>query len=174
MSTKNKEKKVGSRGQEEISFQEQVLDLRRVTRVVAGGKRFRFRAVVAIGDGQGQVGVGVAKGLDVAQAIEKARHDAKKNLIRVPLKKHSIPYEVEAKYSAAQVLIKPAAAGHGLRAGGAVRVVLALAGVKDATAKSLGATTNKLTNALAAVNALSKIIVKPKQQHAVTSNTAQT
>lgn len=138
-------------------YSEKVLDLRRVTRVVAGGKRFRFRATIAIGNGKGQIGVGVAKGLDVAQAVDKAKTDAKKKMITVPLHDRTIPHEVEAKYSAAQVIIKPARSGHGLKAGGAVRAVLLLVGVRDATAKCLGGTKNKLTNALATIEALKKI-----------------
>lgn len=139
-------------------FQEKVLDLRRVTRVVAGGKRFRFRATVVIGDEKGRVGIGIAKGVDVAQAVDKAKRAGKKNILLVHLKDNrTIPHEVAAKYSAARVLLKPAAKGHGLKAGGAVRSVLALAGVKDATAKCLGRTPNKLTNALAALEALKKL-----------------
>lgn len=138
-------------------YKEKVLDMRRVTRVVAGGKRFRFRATVIIGDERGKVGVGVAKGLDVAQAIDKAKTDAKKHLIIVPLNKRTIPHEEEAKFSAARVIIKPAREGHGLKAGGAVRQVLLLAGVRDATAKCLGGTKNKLTNAMATIEALKKL-----------------
>lgn len=141
-------------------FKDKVLDIRRVTRVVAGGKRFRFRATVVVGDERGRVGVGVAKGLDVARAVEKARSDAKKNLIAVKIKDgRTIAHETQAKYSAARVLLKPASVGHGLRAGGAVRFVLSLAGVKDATAKCLGRTPNKLTNALATIEALKKLKV---------------
>lgn len=139
-------------------FKEKVLDVRRVTRVVAGGKRFRFRATVVVGDEKGRVGVGVAKGIDVQSAVQKARGEGKKNLLHLTLREgRTIPHEVSAKYSAARVLIKPAAAGHGLKAGGAVRVVLSLAGVKDATAKCLGRTPNKLTNALATIEALKKL-----------------
>ena len=139
-------------------FKDKVLDIRRVTRVVAGGKRFRFRATVVVGDERGRVGVGIAKGLDVARAVEKARSDAKKNLIVVNIKYgRTIAHETQAKYSAARVLLKPASVGHGLRAGGAVRFVLSLAGVKDATAKCLGRTPNKLTNALATIEALKKL-----------------
>jgi small subunit ribosomal protein S5 len=138
-------------------FQEQVLDLRRVTRVVAGGKRFRFRATVAIGDGKGRVAVGVAKGADVAQSVEKAKIAAKKIMIKVPIKNGTIPHEVTAKFSAAKVLLRPAKQGNGLLAGGAVRTVLGLAGISDITAKCLGTTKNKLTNALATIEALKKI-----------------
>jgi len=138
-------------------YKEKVLDLRRVTRVVAGGKRFRFRITLIIGDEKGRVGVGIAKGLDVAQAVDKARVNAKKKLIFLPLKERTIPYETRAKFSAAKVIIKPAKRGHGLKAGGAVRQVLLLAGIRDATAKCLGGTKNKLTNAMAAIEALKKL-----------------
>ncbi len=149
-------------------FKEKVLDLRRVTRVVAGGKRFRFRATVVIGDEKGRIGVGVAKGLDVQGAVEKAKTAAKKTILFIHLKDNrTISHEVSAKYSAAKVLIKPAVAGHGLKAGGAVRSVLALAGVRDATAKCIGRTPNKLTNAMAAIEALKKLKSeqpKPKKE----------
>lgn len=139
-------------------FKEKVLDLRRVTRVVAGGKRFRFRATLVIGDEKGRVGIGVAKGADVAQSVAKAKSAAKKNVLTIGLKDgRTIAHEVLAKYSAAKVLLKPAGIGHGLRAGGAVRSVLSLAGVKDATAKCLGRTPNKLTNAMATLEALRKL-----------------
>jgi len=148
-------------------FKEKVLDMRRVTRVVAGGKRFRFRATVVIGDEKGRVGVGMGKGLDVAQSVEKAKLDAKKRLIKVSLKDRTIAHEIEAKFSAARVIIKPAKRGHGLKAGGAVRVVLLMTGVRDATAKCVGRTKNKLTNALAAIEALGKLkseIRNPKSE----------
>ncbi|MEE8131689.1 MAG: 30S ribosomal protein S5 [Candidatus Paceibacterota bacterium] len=147
-------------------YKEKVIDMRRVTRVVAGGKRFRFRATIVIGDEKGKVGVGVAKGLDVAQAVDKSKTDAKKKIITINLKDRTIPHEVEAKYSAAKVMIKPAKIGHGLKAGGAVRAVLLLAGIRDATAKCLGGTKNKLTNALATIEALKKL---KRSEYAVTS-----
>jgi small subunit ribosomal protein S5 len=146
----------GPRPKEE--FRERVLDMARVTRVVAGGKRFRFRCTIVLGDEKGRVGVGVAKGLDVQQAIGKAKSDAKKNMITINLKDgRTIAHEVWAKYSAASVLVKPGSLGHGLRAGGAVRFVLAFAGIKDATSKILGRTPNKLTNAMATIEALKKL-----------------
>lgn len=138
-------------------YKEKIIDLRRVTRVMAGGKRFKFRVTLVIGDEKGVVGVGIGKGVDVQTAIGKAKRDAKKNIINVPLKERSIPHEVMAKFSAADVLIRPAPKGNGLKAGGAVRVVLALAGVKDATAKCLGRTPNKLTNAMATIKALEQL-----------------
>lgn len=138
-------------------YKEKTLDLRRVTRVVAGGKRFSFRCTLVIGDERGTVAVGIAKGIDVAQAIDKARNDAKKNILKVPLKGTTLAHEVTAKFSAARVIIKPAQKGSGLKAGGAVRTVLLMAGIKDASAKCLGRTKNKLTNALATIEALKKI-----------------
>jgi small subunit ribosomal protein S5 len=159
-------------------FKEKVLDLRRVTRVVAGGKRFRFRATVVVGDEKGQVGIGVAKGIEVQQAVMKAKTKASKNMISIELKDgRTISHEVIAKYSAARVLLKPASAGHGLRAGGATRVVLAFAGIKDATAKALGRTPNKLTNAWATIEALKKIKKKGHRtqsaEHKVEQNQPQ-
>lgn len=145
-------------------FKEKTIDLRRVTRVVAGGKRMSFRATVILGDEKGRIGLGLGKGLDVAQALDKAKVKAKKNMITVPLKGRTIPHEVTCKYSAARVIIKPAKLGHGLKAGGAVRNILLLLGVKDATAKTLGTTKNKLTNAMATLEAL-KQIRKEKPTH---------
>lgn len=138
-------------------YKEKTLDLRRVTRVVAGGKRFSFRCTLVIGDERGTVAVGIAKGQDVAQSIDKARNNAKKHLLKVALKGTTLAHEVDAKFSAARVLIKPAQAGSGLKAGGAVRTVLLMTGIKDASAKCLGRTKNKLTNALATVEALKKL-----------------
>lgn len=145
------------RMKEKSEFKEKVLDIRRVTRVVAGGKRFRFRTTLALGDEKGRVGIGIGKGLDVAQSIAKAKANARKNIITINLKGQTIPHEVEAKFSAAVIRIKPATKGHGLRAGGAARAVLSLAGIKDITAKCLGRTPNKLTNALATIEALKKL-----------------
>lgn len=139
-------------------YREKVLEVRRVTRVVAGGKRFSFRATVVLGDGHGKVGVGVAKGLDVAAAVDKAKRQAQKDFVTINLyENRTIPFDVEAKYSAARVIIKPAKRAHGLIAGGACRTVLELAGIRDVSAKTLGRTTNKLTNALATIEALKKI-----------------
>lgn len=125
--------KFNTRFKKQDEYNDHVLDLRRVTRVTAGGKRFRFRATVVVGNGKGKIGVGVGKGPDVQKAIEKAKNQAKKGAITVKLKGNTIPHEVEAKFSAARVLIKPAAPGHGLMAGGSPRVVLKLAGIQDAT-----------------------------------------
>ncbi|MCD6085536.1 30S ribosomal protein S5 [bacterium] len=139
-------------------FEDRLLEIRRVVRVTAGGKRFRFEAIVVLGNKTGKVGVGIGKANDVARAIEKARNNAKKNLIVIPLKENrTIPYEIEAKFSAARVRLKPAKKGHGLIAGGAVRVICQLGGIKDISAKILSHTKNQLTNALATIEALKKI-----------------
>ncbi len=161
----------GPREQYKDEFNEKVLDMRRVTRVVKGGKRFRFRATVVIGDGKGRVGVGIGKGADFQQSVMKGKADAKKSLLFVKLKDgRTIAHEAFAKYGAAEVIIKPAKIGHGLKAGGAVRVVLGLAGIKDATAKCLSRTPNKLTNALATIEALKKVrLVKPQKAETSTN-----
>ncbi|TSA44106.1 30S ribosomal protein S5 [bacterium] len=139
-------------------FRDKVLEVRRVTRVMAGGKRFSFRATVVMGDQKGRVGVGIAKGLDVAAAVEKGKRQAQKNMIFVTLKDNrTVPHDVEAKYGAARVRIKPARPNHGLIAGGSARVVLEMVGIKDISAKILGRTTNKLSNAMATVEALKKL-----------------
>ena len=145
-----------SRQQKQPSeYQQKLLDLRRVARVVAGGRRFSFRAALVIGNQKGSVGFGVGKGLDTSLAIEKAFRKAKQNIIHVPLTKDkSIPFSVAAKYASATVLIKPARTGKGLVAGGAARVVLALSGVENASAKILSHTKNKINNAKATIDAL--------------------
>jgi len=143
-------------------WQQKLLELRRVTRVVAGGKRMSFRVVMVIGDQKGRVGVGVAKGKDVARATEKSVFQAKKNIFQVPVVDGTIPHQVEAKHSSARIIIKPAAKGRGLIAGGAARVVLSFAGIKDATTKNLGRTTNRLTNAEATIRALKKLKISSK------------
>ncbi len=143
---------------EKPEFEQKLLDLRRVTRVVKGGRRFRFRATVVIGDRRGKVGVGVSKGVDVTDAIAKAYAGAKKTLIYVPIFNGTIPHDIQVKLGSAKVLLKPASEGRGLIAGGAVRIVVDFAGIKDITAKSLG-TSNKLNVARATLLALSRLQV---------------
>ena len=137
-------------------FESKLVDLVRVTRVVAGGKRLRFRAVVIIGNRKGKVGYGIAKGNDVALALEKALRSAKKNIIDVPIVDETIPFEIKAKFKAAKVLLKPAKKGRGLKAGGVVRVILELAGVKNASAKIFGSR-NRINNIKATFKALEKL-----------------
>jgi small subunit ribosomal protein S5 len=148
-------------GQRPISeFDSKLLDLSRVTRVTKGGKQLRFRAVIVMGDKIRRVGVGVAKGLDVQQAVEKATRLAKKNMFEVPIVNETIPHEVYAKFGAAEVLLRPQRKGRGLVAGGTVRIVCALGGIKNISSKILGRTGNKLNNAMATVLALKKIKIR--------------
>lgn len=148
----------GRRNEKEKSeYDQKVLDMARVTRVVAGGRRFSFRATVGLGNRKGKIGVGIGKGLDVSQAVDKAVADAKKNMIIVALKEGTIPHEVGAKYGAAKVFLKPAPRGSGLVAGGAVRVICDLAGIENISAKIISKSTNKLNNAQATLDALRKL-----------------
>ncbi len=141
-------------------FEQKLLDLARVTRVVKGGRRFRFRATLVIGNRKGQVGVGVAKGSDVSDAIQKAYNDAKKCMITVKLSANTIPHDVKMKLGSAKILLKPAPEGRGVIAGGAVRAVVDLAGIRDIVSKSLG-TSNKLNVARATIEAL-KTLKEPR------------
>ncbi|MDI6602923.1 MAG: 30S ribosomal protein S5 [Patescibacteria group bacterium] len=146
-------------------FESKLLDLARVAHTRAGGKKLRFRAVIITGNKAGKVGVGVASGLDVAQAIEKATFQSKRNLIEVPIIQDSIPHEVQAKFGPAQVLLRPQRKGRGLVAGGTVRVICQLAGIKNISSKILGRTGNKLNNARATIKALKKLKVVEISSH---------
>lgn len=140
---------------EKSEYEQKLIDLSRVARVMAGGRRFSFRAALILGNKKGQVGFGLGKGADTALAIEKAARKAKKNIINVPLTKwNSVPHEVKEKYSSGMVIIKPARAGKGLVAGGAARAVLSLAGVQNASVKTLSPTKNKINIARATLEAL--------------------
>lgn len=134
-------------------FEQKLVDLARVTRVVAGGRRFRFRAAVVIGNRKGKVGVGIAKGSDVSIAVDKAVAQAKKNLFTVVLYKSTIPHAIRTKYKSAEVLLKPARKGSGVIAGGAVRAVVELVGIRDIVSKMLGSD-SKINNMRATVRAL--------------------
>lgn len=138
-------------------FDQKIISIRRVTRVMAGGRRFSFSVAMVIGDKNGKVGVGIGKAGDTQMAIEKAIRNAKKNMIIVPMDKDShIPHDVHIKYASSEVMIIPAH-GRGLVAGSSVRTVLELAGVKDVTAKIFSRSKNKLNNARAAVEALKQL-----------------
>ncbi len=135
-------------------FDQKIISIRRVTRVMAGGRRFSFSVAMVIGDKKGRVGVGIGKAGDTQLAIEKAVRDAKKHMITVPMDEHSrIAHDVEKKLSASRVMIMPAP-GRGLVAGSSARTVLEMAGVKDVTAKLLSRSKNKLNNARATIEAL--------------------
>lgn len=147
---------------EEKIFQEYVVSIDRVARVVKGGRRFRFKALVAVGDGKQRVGVGVAKGQDVQAAVAKATDKAKKQLITFPVTdRMTIPHEVEAKVAGAKVLIMPAAPGTGIIAGGVMRSIMQLTGVKNLLGKALGSN-NKVNNAYATIEALRKLVEQDK------------
>lgn len=147
----------GDKFRKKDEFESKLLDLARVAHTRAGGKKLRFRAIIVAGDKIGKVGVGVASGLDVAQAVEKATFQAKKNLIEIPIVENTIPYEVEAKFGPAQILLRPQRKGRGLVAGGTVRIICQLAGIKNISSKILSRTGNKLNNARATIKALSKL-----------------
>lgn len=147
----------------EKEFQEAVIQIDRVTRVVKGGRRLRFRATVCIGDMNGKVGLGIGKSNEVRNAIEKAIAKAKKNMITVNLDGDTIPHDLRSKFKSAVVYMKPASEGTGIIAGGAIRKVLELAGVKNILTKSLGST-NKLNTAKVTVQALDSLRVTPKME----------
>lgn len=163
----------GPMRREKPEFDHEVIDLSRVTRVTKGGKKMNFRACVVIGDRRGRVGYGIEKGADVQLALDKALHQAKKNMIQIPLVHETIPHRVEAKYKAGRVMVKPAPRGSGIIAGSSVRVLLQLAGVPNASAKILSKTTNKITNLKAAFTALSsfktvrKKMMRPEEVEAI-------
>lgn len=141
-------------------FESKLLALDRIAHTRAGGRKMSFRAVIIVGDKNGKVGLGVSKGKDVALAIEKATRAAKKKLIKIPIVNDTIIHEVQAKSGAAEVLIKPQRKGRGLVAGGTVRIICNLAGIKNISSKILGRTTNKLNNARATIVALKKLKTK--------------
>ena len=169
MQPRNKENRRDNRnrGEEvEKQFDERVINVDRVARVVKGGRRFRFRALVVVGDKKGRIGIGIAKGADVTTAVTKAVDVAKKHMIEVVTYKGTIPHEAQAKVGGSNILIKPASAGTGLIAGGVVRTILEVAGVSNALSKSLGST-NKVNTSYATIEALKQLtaskdwVVKP-------------
>lgn len=137
----------------EKQFDERVVNIDRVARVVSGGRRFRFRALVVVGDRKGRVGIGISKGADVTAAVAKAVDVAKKNFVSLKFYKGTFPHEAQAKVGGSNILLMPASAGTGLIAGGVVRTVLEVAGVTDALSKSLGSA-NKINTAYATLEAL--------------------
>lgn len=142
---------------EEKQFDERVIHVNRVARVVKGGRRFRFQALVVVGDRKSKVGVGVSKGADVTAAVTKATDIAKKQMVTITLYKDTLTHDVQAKVGGANILVKPAAPGTGLIAGGVVRTVLEVAGVKSALSKSLGSS-NKINTAYATIAALQSMV----------------
>lgn len=151
-------------------FEEVVINIDRVARVVKGGRRFRFKALVVVGNRKDKVGVGVAKGADVQTAVSKATDKAKKSLVTIPLVNETIPHDAEVKFSGARVLLKPAAPGTGIIAGGVVRQVIGVTGIHNLLSKSLGST-NKVNIAYATVDALKSLV--PKEQWTTVSKEAK-
>lgn len=147
--------------QEEKQYDERIVHIDRVARVVKGGRRFRFRALVVVGDHKGKVGIGISKGADVTAAVTKATEVAKKHFITVPIKYDTLPHEVEAKVGGARILIKPASKGTGLIAGGVVRTILEVAGIRNVLSKSLGST-NKANTAYATLEGLRQVVPADK------------
>jgi len=148
----------------DLTLNDKLISINRVAKVLKGGKHLRFSALVVTGDGQGHVGVGLGKANEVPIAISKAGTTAKKNLITVPLAGTTIPYEIRVKFGAADVLLKPAAPGTGIIAGGSVRAVLEAAGVKDVLTKSLGSA-NRINVAKATILALT-MLKNPEEERA--------
>lgn len=148
-------------GKQVQEYEQNVLDIARVTRVTKGGKRFTFRAAIVIGNKHGKVGFGIGKGKDVAKSVDKAFKQAKKNLIdigfKVGFKEGTISHQVEAKVGSAVVFLRPASKGSGVRAGGAMRVIAKLAGIRDISGKIISRTNNKINIAKATIEALKKL-----------------
>jgi small subunit ribosomal protein S5 len=138
-------------------YDSKLLDLARISHTRAGGKKMRFRAVIILGNKMGKIGLGIAKGQDVAFAVEKATRLAKRNIIEIPIAGETIPHDVMAKVGASRILLRPQRSGRGLVAGGTVRIVCSLVGIKNVSSKILSRTGNKITNVRATIEALKKL-----------------
>lgn len=149
-------------GGEQRQYDHEVLHIARVVRVVKGGRRFRFRASVVVGDREGSVGFGTGKSKDVQEAIQKAQDNATKNVVKITLKGDTIPHTVKIKQKGAIILLKPARPGTGVIAGGTVRMIADLAGIKNLVGKRYGSN-NRVSNARATIEGLSNVITLPKK-----------
>lgn len=137
---------------------QKIIDIRRVARVTAGGKRFNFRVTVVAGDRKGNVGIGIGKGSDTAMSIDKAFRDARKHMIKIEMNENSSIFrEIKVKYATSVIVVKPAPKGHGLIAGSSAKTVFELAGIKNISAKILSRSKNKINNAMAAIEALKQL-----------------
>ncbi len=166
--TKSKKKKIETTQEQPVQseWKEQVIQVRRVTKVVKGGKKLSFRAIVVVGNKNGQVGVGCAKAAEVIIAIQKAVADGRKNLINVPIYRTTIPHPITGRSGAGSVMLKPASQGTGVIAGGAVRAVLELAGIENILSKSLGSKSplNAANATLAALQSLKSFDIVAKRR----------
>lgn len=161
----NRQQQRRPRDEEPKEFEEVVINIDRVSRVVKGGRRFRFKALVVVGDKKKRVGIGVSKGTDVQTAVMKATSVAKKNVVEIPIFNTTIPHDVSAKVGGAKVLLMPASPGTGIIAGGTVRAIINVTGINNLLSKSLGST-NKVNAAYATIDALTQL--KPKSQWVTT------
>lgn len=154
-------------------YDQKILDIRRVARTVSGGRRFSFRVTVVLGDKKGKVGIGTAKGQDVSASVEKAVQQARKNMVKVSMHNGTIPHAIEKKVKSAKIILRPAKEGTGIIAGGAVRAICDVVGLKNITGKITGKSTNKINIAIATVEALMEMKQRPqKQQRVETSEKA--
>lgn len=153
-------------------LEEKILLIRRVSKKTTGGNYVTFSAVVVVGDRNGQVGLGIGRGLEVPPAIQKAITQAKKRMVTVPIVKNSIPHQIQLKYKAAKILLKPAPEGTGLKVGGVTRVILDLAGVNNASGKIIGSR-NQVVNAYAVIEAIKKLKIKGPKVEAETKKASK-
>lgn len=163
MDKRSRKPNSGPGDREKKEFDQKVVEVRRVTRVVAGGKRMRFRALVVIGDHKGRVGMGLKKGLDVAESVNKAINQAKKSMVTVPLVNETIPHGMNVKYKSSKLMLMPARPGSGVIAGGAVRSVMELAGVKNVVSKMIGGS-NHVNNIKAVFKAFTQMRSKEQMK----------